>query len=249
MLRYNSRTTGVVYREPSRLDGWVSVHILLGIESLVSQLPNYLACMNCLVMQAADPIASSSATTRKVLKSTRCHSDQQPLHPIREDHAPMSDPFTLVVSAVGLASFGIQLLQGLNKYAGSALDSRDRIRAISTDIGLAVQVVQALDATIKDDANRALVNDDAERLAQEAQNQCWDIFTKIRDKLPNYSANTGSRKRDIFTWPFKKPNLELLRGNLEKVKTTLQLLMNVIILAAMTKRSISSIKHAACESC
>ncbi|KAG9725195.1 hypothetical protein KCU73_g13231, partial [Aureobasidium melanogenum] len=89
----------------------------------------------------------------------------------------MGDPFTLVVSAAGLASFGIQLLQGLNKYAGSALDSRDRIRAISTDIELAVQVVQALDATIKDDANRALVNDDAERLAQEAQNQCWEIFT------------------------------------------------------------------------
>ncbi|KAG9694434.1 hypothetical protein KCU95_g1973, partial [Aureobasidium melanogenum] len=148
----------------------------------------------------------------------------------------MGDPFTLVVSAAGLASFGIQLLQGLNKYAGSALESRDRIRAISTDIEPAVQVVQALDATIKDDANRALVNDDAERLAQEAQNQCWDIFTKIRDKLPKYSANPGSRKRDIFTWPFKEPNLELLRGNLEKVKTTLQLLMNVIILAAMTKR-------------
>ncbi|KAH0392482.1 hypothetical protein KCU89_g13416, partial [Aureobasidium melanogenum] len=89
----------------------------------------------------------------------------------------MGDPFTLVVSAAGLASFGIQLLQGLNKYAGSALNSRDRIRAISTDIELAVQVVQALDATIKDDANRALVNDDAERLAQEAQNQCWEIFT------------------------------------------------------------------------
>ncbi|KAG9674562.1 hypothetical protein KCU99_g6580, partial [Aureobasidium melanogenum] len=148
----------------------------------------------------------------------------------------MGDPFTLVVSAAGLASFGIQLLQGLNKYAGSALDSRDRIRAISTDIELAVQVVQALDATIKDDANRALVNDDAERLAQEAQNQCWEIFTKIKDKLPKNSVYTGSRKRDIFTWPFKEPNLELLRGNLEKVKTTLQLLMNVIILAAMTKK-------------
>lgn len=155
----------------------------------------------------------------------------------------MSDPFTLVVSAAGLASFGIQLLQGLNKYAGSALDSRERISAISTDIELAVQVVQALDATIKDDANKALVNNDAERLAQEARNQCWNIFTKIKDKLPKNTASTGPRKRDIFTWPFKEPSLELLRGNLEKVKTTLQLLMNVIILAAMTKRSISLSEH------
>jgi hypothetical protein len=204
--------------------------------------------MNCLVMQAADPTASSSAPARKALKNTRFHSDRQPLRPNPEGYAPMGDPFTLVVSAAGLASFGIQLLQGLNKYAGSALDSRDRIRAISTDIELAVQVVKALDATIKDDANRALVNDDAERLAQEAQNQCWEIFTKIKDKLPKNSVSTGSRKKDIFTWPFKESSLELLRGNLEKVKTTLQLLMNVIILAAMKKRSISLIKHVACDS-
>ncbi|KAG9518147.1 hypothetical protein KCV07_g5774, partial [Aureobasidium melanogenum] len=148
----------------------------------------------------------------------------------------MGDSFTLVVSAAGLASFGIQLLQGLNKYAGSALESKDRIRAISADIELAVQVVQALDATIKDRANCLLVNDDAKRLAQEAQNQCWEIFTKNKDKLPKNVATTGSRKRDIFTWPFEEPNLELLRGNLKKIKMNLQLLMNVIILADMKTR-------------
>ncbi|THW57432.1 hypothetical protein D6D20_07986 [Aureobasidium pullulans] len=147
----------------------------------------------------------------------------------------MADPFTIAVSVGGLASLGIQLLQGLNKYAGSALDSKGRIKAISTDIGLTVQVVQALDTTIQDDANREMMNDDAEKLAKEAVVQCQEIFTKIQSTLPDIDP-AGIRKRDFVTWPFIEPKLELLRGNLEKVKATLQLLMNVIIFAAMSKR-------------
>ncbi|THZ54905.1 hypothetical protein D6C88_09479, partial [Aureobasidium pullulans] len=147
----------------------------------------------------------------------------------------MADPFTIAVSVGGLASLGIQLLQGLNKYAGSALDSKGRIKAISTDIGLTVQVVQALDTTIQDDANREMMNDDAEKLAKEAVVQCQEIFTKIQSTLPDIDP-VGIRKRDFVTWPFIEPKLELLRGNLEKVKATLQLLMNVIIFAAMSKR-------------
>ena len=147
----------------------------------------------------------------------------------------MADPFTIAVSVGGLARLGIQLLQGLNKYAGSALGSKGRIKAISTDIGLTVQVVQALDTTIQDDANREMMNDDAEKLAKEAVVQCQEIFTKIQSTLPDIDP-AGIRKRDFVTWPFIEPKLELLRGNLEKVKATLQLLMNVIIFAAMSKR-------------
>ncbi|THV93093.1 hypothetical protein D6D26_08303 [Aureobasidium pullulans] len=147
----------------------------------------------------------------------------------------MADPFTIAVSVGGLASLGIQLLQGLNKYAGSALDSKGRIKAISTDIGLTVQVVQALDTTIQDDANREMMNDDAEKLAKEAVVQCQEIFTKIQSTLPDIDP-AGISKRDFVTWPFIEPKLELLRGNLEKVKATLHLLMNVIIFAAMSKR-------------
>ncbi|KAG9546811.1 hypothetical protein KCU71_g16763, partial [Aureobasidium melanogenum] len=147
----------------------------------------------------------------------------------------MADPFSIAVSVGGLVSLGIQLVQGLNQYAGSALDSKGRIRAISTDINLTVQVVQTLDTTIQDEANKATMKDDAARLIQETIAQCRDIFTKIQSTLPEYSA-TGPRKRDVIIWPFIEPKLDLLRGNLEKLKTSLQLLMNVIILAAMSKR-------------
>jgi hypothetical protein len=56
----------------------------------------------------------------------------------------MGHPFTIAVSVAGLTSLGIQLAQGLKKYADSALDSKGRILAISTDIELAVQVIRTL---------------------------------------------------------------------------------------------------------
>ncbi|CAD0083746.1 unnamed protein product [Aureobasidium vineae] len=148
----------------------------------------------------------------------------------------MADPFTIAASVGGLTSLGIQLLQSLNKYTGSALDSKGRIKAISMDIDLTVQVFQALDTTIKDDANRVMMNDDAERLARDAITQCRELFTMIQSTLPGLGPD-GPRMRNKITYPLIEPELELLRGNLEKVKTTLQLLMQVIMFAAMSKRS------------
>lgn len=159
----------------------------------------------------------------------------------------MADPFSIAVSVGGLVSLGIQLLQGLNQYTGSALDSKGRIKAISADIQLTVQVVQTLDTTIQDDTNRAMMKDDAARLIQETIAQCRDTFAKIQSTLPKLST-TGPRKIDVITWPFVEPKLDLLRGNLEKLKTSLQLLMSVIILAAMSKRLVLSIECAPCES-
>lgn len=147
----------------------------------------------------------------------------------------MTDPFTIAVSVAGLASLGLQLADTLNKYAGSAVDSKGRIKAISTDIGLAVQVIRALDTTIQDEANRAMMNADALDTARDAIAQCQNIFEKIQSTLPELS-HAGIKTKVVIMWPFVEPKLQLLRGNLEKVKTTLQVLMNVIIFAAMSKR-------------
>lgn len=153
----------------------------------------------------------------------------------------MIDPFTLAVSIGGLTSLGIQCTQGLHKYAGSALDSKGRIEAISTDIRLAVQVVTSLKTTVEEDVQNAMINDDAQHIALDTVTECREIFEKILKILPDLEAS-GLRKRDVAkgmaTWPFVESKLELLRGNLEKVKATLQLLMNVIIIAAMRQRYI-----------
>ncbi|KAH0014952.1 hypothetical protein KCU78_g8429, partial [Aureobasidium melanogenum] len=97
----------------------------------------------------------------------------------------MGDPFTIAVSVAGLTSLGIQLAQGLKKYADSALDSKGRILAISIDIELAVQVLKTLDATLQNSSSRVSMTDDAEKLAKDVIKQCQDLFAAIEEMLPN----------------------------------------------------------------
>ncbi|KAH0284798.1 hypothetical protein M436DRAFT_84841 [Aureobasidium namibiae CBS 147.97] len=68
----------------------------------------------------------------------------------------MADPFTVAVSVAGLTSLGIQLAQGLKKYADSAIDSKGRVQAISLEIELAVQVIKTLDCPSVKKRNMAM---------------------------------------------------------------------------------------------
>lgn len=164
----------------------------------------------------------------------------------------MADPFSLVVSIAGLASFGVQLVQVLNAYAGSATDAKGRIRAISNDINVTVQVLAIVKDNLQDEKHRQCMTEEAELLAGSTVQMCDDIFKQI-DRLLQGSIKkaSSSAKPDSATsasevavpvsllqklkWPFLEPKLDILRGNLEKVKTTLQLLMSVVTFAAMSK--------------
>jgi hypothetical protein len=140
----------------------------------------------------------------------------------------MADPFTIAVSVAGLASLGIQLAQGLKKYADSALDSKGRISAISIDIELAIQVIKTLDATLQNTSSQALLTDDAKKLVQDVVSQCKDIFDDINALLPDIKL-VGIKRMHRVKWPIIEVKVELCRGNLEKIKLTLQLLMSVMI--------------------
>lgn len=143
------------------------------------------------------------------------------------------DPFGLAVAVAGLASLGIQLVQGLNEYAGSALDSKGRITFILTDVKLANQVIQSLKAIVSDDAILNGVSAEAKCTGKDVVEQCEKIFQAIYDALPRAKA-AELRKRDIALWPFTEPKLKVLRGELDKFKVTLQLFISVATFAAMS---------------
>jgi hypothetical protein len=128
----------------------------------------------------------------------------------------MADPFTIAVSVTG-----IQLAQGLKKYADSALDSKVRILAISIDIELAVQVIKPLDATLQNASSQSLLKDDAKKLAKDVVSQCKDIFDDINALLPDIKL-VGLKRMDRIKWPIIEAKVELSTGPTERV--TIQIL-------------------------
>ncbi|KAG9523936.1 hypothetical protein KCV07_g2281, partial [Aureobasidium melanogenum] len=134
---------------------------------------------------------------------------------------------------------GIQLAQGLKKYADSALDSKGRILAISTDIELAVQVINTLDATLQNTSSRASMTNDAKRLTKDVIKQRQDLFAAIKAILLDLSP-IGIKKMDMVKWPTIESKVELMRSNFEKIKITMQLLISVMIYAAISSSTIQT---------
>jgi len=148
----------------------------------------------------------------------------------------MTDPFTIAVSVAGLASFGLQLADGLNKYASSTIDSKGRVKAILYDTKLTTSVLQQFEAILKEDTAVSL-SDAAKGIASDAISGCQKVFEDIHllilgTKTPVSTALGGKDFETSFSkrlkWPFVEPKLELLRSNLEKIKTTLQLLISLV---------------------
>lgn len=142
---------------------------------------------------------------------------------------------SLAASIVGLISLGIQVGQGLNLYIGSASNANPRVEAIATDIDLAIQVVRELKSTVEDPISKALINDNAQLMAKRTISQFHSVFKQIERKLPA-PGRSGIRAYQRLKWPFTESKVNLLRAELEYAKATLQLLMGVIIFAAMRKR-------------
>jgi hypothetical protein len=142
---------------------------------------------------------------------------------------------SLAASIVGLVSLGIQVGQGLNLYIDSASNAKPRVQAIATDIDLAIQVVRELGSTIDDPTSKALINDNAQNIAAKTISQFRRVFDQIKLKIPT-PGQTGIRAYQKLKWPFTESKVNLLRAELENAKATLQLLMDVIIFAAMRKR-------------
>jgi hypothetical protein len=143
----------------------------------------------------------------------------------------MADPFTFTVLVTGLTSLGTQLAQSLKRYADSTIDSKGRILAISLDVELAVQVVRTFDAMLQKASSRASLTEDA-KLAKDVVTQCQNVFDGISKMLPDIDL-IGLKKMDAIKWAIIEAKVELFRGDLERIKLTLQLLMSIMIYAAM----------------
>jgi hypothetical protein len=81
-------------------------------------------------------------------------------------------------------------------------------------------------------------------LAEKLYDHSYDLFDRIRDLIPG-----GHRARDHLSflqriaWNFKKTKVDLLVGELEKLKSTVRLLVQVLCAAFKPGPISSSVGH------
>lgn len=144
----------------------------------------------------------------------------------------------LVGSIVGIPSAGIKLSITLYSFSETVSTAHSEIKNIARDVSLTSAVLEELGASLKQDDQAKLYSGSALRTAKEVVKECEGVFNDINyvmGKAMDSTSKRGIKKGKLaltaierLRWPFLQPKMEMLRGNLERLKSTLLLMLNVL---------------------
>lgn len=136
----------------------------------------------------------------------------------------MAELLGLVASVIQVAGAGIQLSKTLYDYVDGVATADRRIKDIAAEIKMTSIVIEELGDVFKHEETASLVSKKAVQTANDTITECSALFAQIDATLKKSKKNTFGR----LTLPFRDTKLELLRSHVDKLKSTLQLLMQVL---------------------
>ncbi|KAK8228375.1 hypothetical protein HDK77DRAFT_486868 [Phyllosticta capitalensis] len=143
----------------------------------------------------------------------------------------MAEVLGVVASAIQVADLGFRLSKNIYSYAEAATTADVRITHLGRDVKLTSVAIKELGRVFEDAKVQALLRDEASDAAFEAMDACKSIFQSIGSAL----EKSKSSKLKL-NWPFRQVKIELLNADLDRLKSTLMLLMEVLQYARSTKQ-------------
>ena len=118
-------------------------------------------------------------------------------------------------------------------------ENADRKSYTAKDVALTSAVLNELSENLKDDKQNGIASDNAIKTADEVVHECSMVFREINTALEK-GTGKGNAKRSLgrLKWPFLQPRMELLRSNLERLKSTLILMLHVLAYAIRRKQYV-----------
>lgn len=150
----------------------------------------------------------------------------------------------MIASVIGIAGAGVKLSIKLYTFSETVSTAPDSIKSIAKDISLISSALEQLGDNLKHDEQARLYSKKTLALAQTTIKECEAVFEEIEgtlkksmERLSTSPAADGRGRKpgkvvlsamERMKWPFLQPKMELLRSDLEKLKTTLMLMMEVL---------------------
>ena len=156
----------------------------------------------------------------------------------------------ILASIAQLADYGFKLSIKLYTFSSAVSTADTSIRSISNDVSLTSSVLQELCRIIKSD-DEHVVSETAIEATKQTVKECLKIFEELDKALEKSLGNLGKggvpedgKKRvnrgtvmlERLKWPFKQPKMELLRSNLDRLKASLTLMLQVSTLILCHQR-------------
>lgn len=145
----------------------------------------------------------------------------------------------IAASIIQIADLGTKLSVKLFTFYRQIQNVNQSIQSLSSDVALTCAILRELGESLKEDEQSKLCSPEAHLTAQQVLKQCEDVLRQIQEMI-NASGCSGKSRWQQATTKLKnvlnEPKVGLLKGSLERLKSTMLLLLNVIMFASQVRR-------------
>lgn len=138
----------------------------------------------------------------------------------------MTDPLSLCASILAVVGAGLSLSKGLYNFAKRVKDADSSITDVARDVELTTSVLKALQSILQEEDQSKICSEDALKTAKKAIKDCRKVFMRMNDVLD--LSETSLSKTAKVKWFFKEREMQYLSSNLDRLKSTLELLLGVL---------------------
>ena len=148
----------------------------------------------------------------------------------------------LIAAVVQVADVGFRLSQNLYKFGQTVASADESILFISKDISHTCSILRTLEHSLRKDFEAESYPQNAVSTAETIVKECRDIFQEMdrtlskkisRIGLDGNSSRFAVSARERLKWPFLRSRMQELWVKLDKLKSSLHLMLNVFIYARL----------------
>ena len=143
-----------------------------------------------------------------------------------------------IASIIQIADIGFRLSVKLFAFAETVASADEAIFFTSKDVSLTSSVLKEVGEVLRKDQTFRTYSPEAIKTATAITTEFSEVFQEMEkvlvENVPNISSNSGDRLSrgtmalERFKWSYWQPKLQLLRSNLDRLRSTLLVMLNVI---------------------
>ncbi|KAE8350048.1 hypothetical protein BDV28DRAFT_159955 [Aspergillus coremiiformis] len=145
----------------------------------------------------------------------------------------------IAASIIQIADLGAQLSIKLCTVCRRVKNADQSIQSLSSDVALTCNVLRHLGLVLEQDTRAKLCSQHALTTAHDVLEECKKAFGQIQDAVDDTDPATakGIFQRTVRKVGFvlREPHLAILQSNLDRLKSTMLLMVNVIIYAGQLR--------------
>ncbi|KAJ6184958.1 hypothetical protein N7519_006259 [Penicillium mononematosum] len=151
----------------------------------------------------------------------------------------------VVASILQIADVGAKLSVKLCTFYRTVKVANQSMQDLSCDVSLTCSILSELAKALEQDDQAKLCSEQAFCIAQEVLQECKAVFQQIENAIEKHNQdgekNCFTRGARKVTVALLGPNLDVLKSNLERLKSTTLLMLHVIMYAGeLRKRKVKS---------